>query len=79
LENDNTTKACGRCGKWHTDVELVEGKLYSCTEIRRYWANIRRIHEKEYGHRALISREADGNWICIFCNMTLLNPKEGEK
>ena len=76
MDKKNITKACGRCGRWHTDVEIAQGKRYSCTEIKRYWADIRRIHEKEYGHRALISREDDGNWICMICCKTLFKIQE---
>jgi hypothetical protein len=75
LDQTIVTKACGRCGKWHTDVELIEQRRFSCTEIKRYWADIRKKHEEIYGHRALISREKNGKWICVECNGTLLEMK----
>jgi hypothetical protein len=64
--------ACTRCGRWHSDAEKVQGKRLSCTEVKRFWAKIREEHLRLKGHRAQITTDESGNWICLKCNDRLL-------
>ncbi|MCF8144529.1 MAG: hypothetical protein K9N21_11480 [Deltaproteobacteria bacterium] len=63
--------ACTRCGQWHTDAEKALGRRLSCTEVKAYWAGIRREHIRLYGHRAQITTDDSDNWICYTCKRRL--------
>jgi hypothetical protein len=65
--------ACSRCGRWHLDPEKVDGKRLSCTEVKRYWAKVRKEHLRLTGHAAQITTDESGNWICLKCNGRLLS------
>lgn len=58
---------CIRCGRWHTDAETAVGKRLSCTQVREFWARIKQSHHMRYGHRAQLTRDASGAWICYLC------------
>ena len=60
--------ACSRCGHGDTDAEKSIGKRLSCTEVRGYWAQIRRDHVDIYGHVAHLMKDDSGNWFCCKCN-----------
>jgi len=63
--------ACTRCGRLHTDVEAFLGKRLSCTEIKQFWAQIKKEHKAKYGHYAQIIRDDTKGWICFECNRKL--------
>jgi hypothetical protein len=67
------TKACMRCGNWHTDAEKFLGQRLSCTEVKQFWSRVKKAHEEAYGHRPLISQEADGQWFCLICARLVLS------
>lgn len=60
--------ACTRCGNWHEDAETAMGRRLTCTEVKEYWATLRKAHEVRYGHYARITTDEDGKWICLKCN-----------
>ena len=64
--------ACTRCGHWHTDAERALGKEMSCTEVRRFWSEIKGEHKKLYGHPAKITTDDFGAPICFECKRKLL-------
>ena len=63
--------ACTRCGRRHVDAEKSMGTQLSCTEVKQYWIQIRREHEKTYGHFAQVMTDEAGNWICHVCQRRL--------
>ncbi len=63
---------CTRCGSWHEDAEVAEGKRLSCTEVKQFWVKIRHQHNDLYGHFPKISRYDDGRWMCIECKREIL-------
>jgi hypothetical protein len=79
--------ACTRCGSRHTDVEDAFGKRMSCSEIKAYWITVQREHQNQHGHRALLTTDQNGNWICQTCRRSvgptkmnpILNLKTGGK
>jgi len=64
-------KACTRCGAKHTDVEETLGRHLSCTEVKEYWAEIRKTHIETWGHPARIVKDEDDNYICAQCRRKL--------
>lgn len=64
-------KACTRCGVWHTDAEKHVGHHMSCTEVKQYWSELKRLHLEETGHLAMIKMGKDGRVICIKCGKDL--------
>jgi hypothetical protein len=64
-------KACTKCGRWHEDAEAKLGQNLSCTDVKQYWARIREQHMQQTGHRAQISTDESGQWICMKCNCKL--------
>lgn len=63
---------CTRCGRWHLDAELFKGQKLSCTEVKQYWAEVRNEHLRRTGHRAKITTNENGDWICFECKARLL-------
>jgi len=64
-------KACTRCGPWHTDAEERVGHYLSCTEVKQYWSDLKRLHMKETGHLATIKISKDGGIVCVRCGQDL--------
>ncbi|MGC8605578.1 MAG: hypothetical protein ACP5VS_18090 [Desulfomonilaceae bacterium] len=64
-------KACTRCGRWHTDAEKNVGHYLSCSEVKKYWSNIKRLHMEKSGHLALLKLDEDGRVVCIKCGEDL--------
>lgn len=63
--------ACTRCGRWHLDAEVAEGRRLTCTEVKRYWSKLRATHRERYGHYPQITTDDHGVWICIRCRRKL--------
>ena len=64
-------KACTRCGAWHTVAEERSGRFMSCTDVKRFWSDMKRRHMAETGHLAMISIKKDGRIICLKCGREL--------
>ena len=64
-------KACTRCGIWHTEAEEQNGRFMSCTEVKRYWSDLKRLHLEETGHLAMINIAKDRRITCIKCGQSL--------
>jgi hypothetical protein len=64
-------KACTRCGVWHTDAENRAGHYLSCTVVKQYWSDLKRLHMEATGHLAMIKITKDGRVICIKCGQEL--------
>lgn len=70
--------ACTRCGRHHLDAETVSERRLSCTEVKSFWAGIRALHEREYGHPAEMTTDASGARICQRCKRPLLETSPDE-
>jgi hypothetical protein len=68
---------CIRCGHWHTDAEEVMGRRLSCTEVREFWSRIRKAHYRMHGHRAQLTRDDSGSWICHYCKRRIFDEQQG--
>ena len=64
-------KACTRCGMWHTWPEELNGYSMSCTDVKRYWSDMKRRHQDATGHLAMIKITKDGRIVCIKCGQAL--------
>lgn len=71
MGKDYLTRACSRCGAWHTDAEKLAGQRLSCTEVKQFWGRLKAAHERLFGHRPVVSQDAAGRWICILCQQPL--------
>jgi hypothetical protein len=43
----------------------------SCTEVKEYWSDVKRLHMENTGHLAMIKIGKDGRIICIKCGQDL--------
>ena len=73
-ESIDTMLGCTKCGRWHSDAENDLGRRLSCTEVKQYWAGIRKKHYDLYDHYPQISTDGEENWICIKCWQRLVDP-----
>lgn len=64
-------KACTRCGIWHTNPEQQNGRSMSCTEVKLYWSDLKRRHEDQTGHLAMIRITRDGKIVCLKCGQVI--------
>ncbi|GAB4269351.1 MAG: hypothetical protein Kow0092_23350 [Deferrisomatales bacterium] len=64
-------KACTKCPEKHSGAEEALQRRLSCTEVRQYWAGVRRAHRERYGHWAEIVFDAAGDRICNRCKRKL--------
>jgi len=72
-------KACTKCPEKHAGAEQALRRPLTCTEVRRYWAGIRREHRERYGHSAEIAVDAAGTRVCNRCRRKLgSGPAGGE-
>jgi hypothetical protein len=68
-------KACTRCGVWHTDAEKRAGHYLSCTEVKQYWSDLKRLHMEATGHLAMIKISKDGRVLCVKCGQEITNDR----
>jgi hypothetical protein len=65
-------KACTRCGAWHTNAEELNERYMSCTDVKRFWSDIKRRHQDETGHLAMIKIAKDGRIVCLKCGRDII-------
>ncbi len=70
---------CTRCGRWHSDAEKFAGRSLSCTEVKRYWGNVREEHFRLEGHIPQITVDDQGDWICMKCGNELFSGKKTQR
>ena len=65
-------QACTKCGHWHSNAEHTMGRSLSCTEVKRFWVQIKEEHRVRYGHTAQISRDDHGILRCFTCKREII-------
>lgn len=61
------TTACTRCGSWHVAPEQAAGRRLSCTEVKRFWAEVKQEHRERFGHTPQIATDDEGRRGCLVC------------
>jgi DNA-directed RNA polymerase subunit RPC12/RpoP len=64
--------ACTRCGRWHIAAEEALGRRLTCTEVKRFWFDMRQRHREHYGHAAQIVAGPSDAYICVRCGRPLI-------
>lgn len=69
-------KACTKCGRRHDDAEAAAGRRLYCSDVKAFWASVRKLHKEETGCSAVAGLGKDGKWVCLRCGLAL--PVTGE-